>query len=110
DEDHRQWLQRLRADGRVSDHDAQTIAHMLHSFEHSDVLMNSFQPEPFDGDVLFFRAGIVPPPLTPPSVDAWSEHVRGDIEVHDIDADHYGMLDRHVRAQIGRALSLRLTA
>ncbi|WP_266167852.1 non-ribosomal peptide synthetase [Dyella subtropica] len=104
-----QLLQRLRAEGSLSDGDAQTIAHMLQSLEHSVDLARTFQPQPYQGDVLFFRAAIVPEPLSPPSVNAWASHVSGDIEVHDIHADHYGMLDPHARAPIGRVLNERLT-
>ncbi len=107
-EDHRPWLDGLVDQGVLPADDLPIIAHMLRSFERSSSLAGTFRPRPFDGDLLFFRAAEVPEEQLAPSVDAWSPYVTGRIEIHDVQADHFGMLDQDTRAPIGRVLTRKL--
>lgn len=109
-DDHRQLLDNLVAKGSLHADDRPTIARMLRSFERSSTLASTFEPRAFDGDLLFFRAAIVPEGQWMPSVDTWAPYVTGSIEIHDVPADHFGMLDQQVRAPIGRVLTRKLHA
>jgi thioesterase domain-containing protein len=79
-------------------------------------IMGTFQPEVFDGDVLFFSAtrdtpGIVWSPevrerLVP---ESWRPYVTGEIRDHRIDATHPALLtDPAAIAEIGKALAAGL--
>ncbi|MBB6184250.1 amino acid adenylation domain-containing protein [Oleiagrimonas soli] len=97
-------LERLQAQEKLSSQEADAVGEMLSALERGGALASTFRPKSFKGSALFFRASIAT--TTPvPSVDAWTPYIDGHIEVHDIDADHYGMLDREVRAPIGRLVS-----
>ncbi|RUL78898.1 non-ribosomal peptide synthetase [Dyella choica] len=109
-DDHHQLLDSLVAKGSLPADDRPTIARMLRSFERSSALASTFEPRAFEGDLLFFRAAIVPEGQWAPSVDAWAPYVTGRIEIHDVPADHFGMLDQQVRAPIGRVLTRKLHA
>ncbi len=109
-DDHRQLLDSLVGKGALPADDRPIITRMLHAFERSSTLAGTFEPSPFDGDLLFFRAAVVPDEQWTPSVDAWAPYVTGRIEIHDVQADHFGMLDQDVRAPIGRVLTRTLNA
>ena len=109
-DDHHQLLDALVAKGDLPVDDRLTISRMLHSFERSSELASTFDPRAFDGDLLFFRAGIVPEGQWTPSADTWAPYVTGRIEIHDVAADHFRMLDQEVRDSIGRVLTRRLQA
>jgi amino acid adenylation domain-containing protein len=68
-------------------------------------LANSFIPETFDGDLLFFVAVENNP--TPPT-DAWRPYVRGQITIHQIACRHPDMTQPGPIAQIGQALAVEL--
>ncbi|GLQ89075.1 non-ribosomal peptide synthetase [Dyella flagellata] len=109
-DDHHQLLDSLVAKGSLPADDRPTIARMLRSFERSSALASTFEPRAFKGDLLFFRAAIVPEGQWTPSVDTWVPYVTGRIEIHDVPADHFSMLDHEVRAPIGRVLTSKLHA
>ncbi|HJR72303.1 MAG TPA: thioesterase domain-containing protein, partial [Luteimonas sp.] len=98
-------VERLIAQGALSANDARVVARMLRSFERSNMLADTFAPAPFDGDIVFFRATVVPGALIPPAVATWTPYVSGRVVTHDIPADHFSMLDERFRASIGRVLS-----
>jgi amino acid adenylation domain-containing protein len=95
---------------RLSDSDRQTIARISHSFERSTRLAESFRPARFRGDLLFFRARLVDELRSAHVVEHWLPFVDGSIAVHDVESDHFGMLDSAFHPQIGRALSDALAA
>ncbi|HSX64990.1 MAG TPA: thioesterase domain-containing protein, partial [Pseudoxanthomonas sp.] len=102
-------VEQLSAQGALSPNDARAIARMLRSFEHSSALADSFAPAPFHGDIVFFRATMVPEVLPSPAVTAWSPYVSGHVEIYDIPTDHFSMLNERFRASIGRVLSEHLS-
>ena len=94
----------------LSGSDRQTIARMIASFERSTLLAAGFEPETFSGNALFFRAAVVNEMREAYSVGQWTPYISGRIEVHDVDSDHFGMLDEPFHPVIGRALNEKLEA
>jgi nonribosomal peptide synthetase DhbF len=68
-------------------------------------LADSFIPETFDGDLLFFVA--VEDSSAPP-IEAWRPYVRGQITIRQIACRHPDMTQPGPIAQIGQALAVEL--
>jgi thioesterase domain-containing protein len=68
-------------------------------------LADSFVPEPFDGDLLFFAAVEDNPA---PRTAAWKAHVRGQVILHEIACRHTQMMQPVHLAEIGRVLATEL--
>ncbi|WP_284331175.1 amino acid adenylation domain-containing protein, partial [Dyella flagellata] len=94
--------------GVVAAADRDTIVRMKRHFDLSSDLAGSFVPGTYRGNLLFLRATIVPEGMTAMPVERWAAYVRGRIDVHDIDSDHFGMLDAPFRANIGKLLGVAL--
>lgn len=105
-----QMLAALVERGALSVNDTRTVAAMLTAFAHSDALADAFAPTPFDGDVVFFRAGQPAEGLPALSAHAWAPYVRGALEVHDLPTHHFDMLAEPFRASIAQVLNPRLRA
>jgi thioesterase domain-containing protein len=69
-------------------------------------LMLGFQPDKFDGNLLFFSA--VEERLENASPELWTPHLTGCIEVHGIQCRHSDMANPIYIAEIGRVLQRRL--
>ncbi|GLQ87765.1 non-ribosomal peptide synthase/polyketide synthase [Dyella flagellata] len=108
DEDPRHVLETLRAEGKLSANDMQTITRMLQSFRRGESLARAFKPDRFHGDIVFFRATEVIEALKTPPVSVWSQHVAGRLDIHDIPTNHFNMLNQEFRVPIGRVLSQKL--
>jgi nonribosomal peptide synthetase DhbF len=89
--------------------DRATFCHMVDSFKKTPALARTFMPRPFSGDMLLFRATVIPDDRLSPDPKLWRPLVTGNIEVHDIPCDHYGMLSAAFRPQIAKILSSRLS-
>jgi nonribosomal peptide synthetase DhbF len=68
-------------------------------------LADSFVPEAFDGDLLFFAAVEDNPA---PRMAAWKPHVRGQVILHQIACRHTQMMEPIHLAEIGRVLTTEL--
>ncbi|MFI8264332.1 amino acid adenylation domain-containing protein [Streptomyces sp. NPDC085665] len=66
-----------------------------------------FEPDRFRGDLLFFTAlqGRTEASF---GHDAWSPHVDGRIENHDLDCDHGGMTQPRMIARIGKIVAAKM--
>ncbi len=74
-------------------------------------LVQRFSPRVYSGDMLFFRATMARDAWTQPiSPEVWQPYVMGNIEVHDINCQHYDMELPAPTAQIGRILRQKLNA
>ncbi|MFD8788585.1 alpha/beta fold hydrolase, partial [Kitasatospora sp. NPDC059599] len=71
-------------------------------------LMDAYQPEAYDGDVLFFTAteGKVENWM---SCDAWAEYVNGQVENHLIACEHTKMTDPEPLRKIGDTITRYLS-
>jgi len=92
----------------ASDHE--TAVHMLDAFKRSPALLRTFVPRRFEGDVLFLRATQTSGLSSAPDPQRWEPHVSGNIELHDLDADHFRLLEPRLRPKIGELLTSRLLA
>ncbi|MHB1058031.1 MAG: amino acid adenylation domain-containing protein [Rhodanobacter sp.] len=101
-------LEQMTRQGALAPDDASTIARMLRSFERSSELADAHEPAVYRGDVLFFRAATMPDEIPPPSLAAWSPYIDGQVQAHEVPADHFNLLDRRFRASIGHAISQHL--
>jgi thioesterase domain-containing protein/acyl carrier protein len=94
--------------GMLSVADRETILGMKDHFHLSADLAASFVPDLYRGNMLFFRATQVAAGTEPADNQLWRTHVSGRIDIHDIDSDHFRMLDAPFRAGIGKVLSAAL--
>lgn len=69
-------------------------------------LYRSLRHQPFQGGLLFFKA--VVRPAHAPLVENWAPHVKGPIDIIDIDSNHNGMSQPAPLAAIGRVLRSRI--
>jgi thioesterase domain-containing protein len=61
----------------------------------------------YHGDLLYFAAGSGPPRAVPGS-EQWRPYVGGEIEVHEVPADHDSMLEPAALRVVGPILAARL--
>ncbi|MET9183049.1 amino acid adenylation domain-containing protein [Kitasatospora aureofaciens] len=71
---------------------AQDLLAMGEAWERHVMMMRTFEPSRFTGDVLFFTALRQRPEGTPSS-SAWAAHVDGTITDIPVDATHHGLMD-----------------
>ncbi|WP_159066409.1 non-ribosomal peptide synthetase, partial [Streptomyces hygroscopicus] len=88
--------------------DAETFRGLRACFEQTPRLQTTHVPGLFRGDVVFFAATLGVPgraqePLVP--AEAWRPYVSGDIDVHDVECEHHGMMQPQPLSEIGPALS-----
>ncbi|HEY2498363.1 MAG TPA: amino acid adenylation domain-containing protein, partial [Candidatus Angelobacter sp.] len=82
--------------------DIQQVRCMLRTAVRNMSLLSSFTPGRFEGDVLLFRAILDQPAFR--STERWSQHVSGQIKVHQIACRHTDMTSHMAVSQIGRIL------
>jgi thioesterase domain-containing protein/acyl carrier protein len=96
----------LRQDGHLvsvlKEHHYEAI---MDGYKNSVLLMQTFLPQRFRGDILLFVATQGEPK---PSYEIWTPHVDGQVKVHRIDCTHETMMDPVPAAAIGRVLTAEL--
>jgi thioesterase domain-containing protein len=99
-------LRGLRQEGHffsvLEDRDYQAIAAV---YENNLRMMQTFIPQPFDGDVLLVVAAANE---SDQLIDSWRPYVTGRIEVVTVDCSHDSMLDALPAQEIGNLLANRL--
>jgi thioesterase domain-containing protein len=99
----RSYLEALRAEGHiVSTLDERHYRAIAESTRRHALLMRTFSPKRFDGDVLLFTSTEGP---GEPPVESWRPYVTGRIKIHKVDCTHEGMTDAAAAASIGRLLA-----
>jgi amino acid adenylation domain-containing protein/non-ribosomal peptide synthase protein (TIGR01720 family)/FkbM family methyltransferase len=102
----RDYLETLRVEGHImSTLDESHYRAIAESTRNHALLIRTFSPKRFDGDVLLFTSteGHVEPPI-----ESWRPYVAGRIKVHRVDCTHEGMMDAAAAANIGRLLAPEL--
>jgi nonribosomal peptide synthetase DhbF len=103
-------LEMLRRDGSaLANLDDETIVNLKTVFVNSVRILSEYQPEPFDGNILFFRSTLTPEILGPIVPETWQPYIRGRIEQYDIDCHHKDMCKPQPLAKIGRILADKLS-
>ncbi|MEU3043086.1 thioesterase domain-containing protein, partial [Streptomyces diastaticus] len=74
---------------------------------HNFGLADAHTPEKYTGRVVFFAAAGNPEGLT---AAAWSAHVAGPVDVHQVSADHYRLMRAPAVGEIGRVLAAEADA
>ncbi|MGB3171783.1 MAG: amino acid adenylation domain-containing protein, partial [Rhodococcus sp. (in: high G+C Gram-positive bacteria)] len=73
-------------------------------FANSTAIMSSFEPDVFDGDILFFAAAKGSGDGIRRDPEKWNEFVTGKLAIRSIDCAHNQMIEPEVLAEIGTAL------
>jgi thioesterase domain-containing protein/acyl carrier protein len=102
----RNYLEALCAEGHIlSTLDQHHYRAIAESTRTHALLMRTFEPKRFNGDVLLFTS--TQEHITPP-IESWKPYVTGRIKVHAVDCSHEGMMDAAAAASIGRVLAPEL--
>ncbi|MFD8411453.1 amino acid adenylation domain-containing protein [Streptomyces sp. NPDC059650] len=111
DEFHRSLLQSAGDDEFPLCDDGARAA-LLDVYRNDLDLMAGFRPGRFRGGLLFFRAAQTDPgdPYEPgrSTAAAWTGHIDGTVESHDVPATHHRMMRPPALAEIGPVLAARL--
>ncbi|WP_066913086.1 non-ribosomal peptide synthetase [Millisia brevis] len=83
--------------------DRATISRLFDASTHAHHLASARVPGVFDGDLLLVTAGR-DRPSPEPVVTAWQRHIRGEITVRTVDADHWGICGPEVVDRVGAAV------
>ena len=95
----------------INDCDTQTIRRILQSLRRSELLARAYRPQVFRGDLMFFRAAVpLSSDLQQRWPSNWSAYLTGSLDVYDISADHFHMLDPEFCSVIGQEISKRLVS
>jgi nonribosomal peptide synthetase DhbF len=102
-------LEILRRDGSaLASLDDETILNLKTVFVNSVRILSEYRPEPFTGNLLFFRSASMPEWSEPICPEAWQPYIRGRIEQHDIDCHHKDMCQPKPLTDIGLVLVQKL--
>jgi nonribosomal peptide synthetase DhbF len=102
-------LEILRHDGSaLASLDDETILNLKTVFVNSVRILSEYRPEPFTGNILFFRSASMPEWSEPICPEAWQPYIRGRIDQHDIDCHHKDMCQPKPLADIGLVLVQKL--
>jgi enterobactin synthetase component F len=97
------------ADQIPAQFDEQLFERALGAFREASILLRSFVPRVFGGDLLLFRAALMAHhDDTLPSPRIWRPYIRGNIEVHDISCQHERMMRPAALMSIGPSLAAAL--
>ena len=100
----------LRKDGSaLASLDDKTITNLKETYVQSVQNLSEFEPEIYQGDVLFFRSTITPEWFDPISTNTWEPYIDGKLEVYDIHCRHKDMCQPEPLAEIGEILSKKLS-
>jgi nonribosomal peptide synthetase DhbF len=103
----------------LSELDEKTFANMMEVMKNNVALLLGFRSPVFDGDMLLCRAAVPLNTTGPRGVAGprragghppapWRPHVRGQVEVHNIDCQHKGMLEARTLAEIAAVILNKL--
>ena len=103
-------IELLRKDGSaLASLDDKTITNLKETYVQSVQNLSEFEPEIYQGDVLFFRSTITPEWFDPISTNTWEPYIDGKLEVYDIHCRHKDMCQPEPLAEIGEILSKKLS-
>ncbi len=103
-------LEMLRSDGSaLASLDDETILNLKAVFVNSVGILSEHQPEPYSGNILFFRSTLTSEWFDPMGPETWQPYIQGRIEQYDIDCHHKDMCQPKPLADIGRILAAKLS-
>ncbi|UOQ48667.1 amino acid adenylation domain-containing protein [Gracilibacillus caseinilyticus] len=92
----------LQEDGSaLASLDHETLMNLKDTYVNSVSILKDYQPEPYRGDLLFFRSTIIPEWFDPIYTDTWKPYVTGDIEEYEVACRHKDMCQPAPLAEIG---------
>jgi nonribosomal peptide synthetase CepC len=88
----------------------QILANMRKMVRNSARFVSEHTPRRFQGDLLLFIAAEDRPAnlLAPHAAASWKPFIAGDIETHEVAANHYDMLRPATLSIVGRVVAERL--
>ncbi|KAA6474872.1 amino acid adenylation domain-containing protein [Bacillus swezeyi] len=99
----------LRRDGSaLASLDESAILNLKETYVNSVRILSAYKPQPYHGDLLFFRSTVIPEWFDPIDPEAWLPYLHGKIEKHDIDCRHKDLCQPGPLAEIGRVLAEKL--
>ncbi|EGO63957.1 non-ribosomal peptide synthetase [Acetonema longum] len=102
-------LEILRRDGSaLASLDEETVLNLKTVFANSVRILSEHRPEPFTGNILFFRSASMPEWFEPICPETWKPYIRGRIEQYNIDCHHKDMCQPQPLAEIGSILVQKL--
>ncbi|WP_141543907.1 non-ribosomal peptide synthetase, partial [Bacillus toyonensis] len=98
----------LRRDGStLANLEEETILNLKKIHVNSVGLLGNYVPKQFHGNLVFFRATIIPEEFDPISPSIWLNYIDGEIEQYDIDCRHKDLCQPGSLAEIGKILADR---
>jgi thioesterase domain-containing protein len=98
-------LDHLRREGYLDSCSEDELARIRAAYLNNIRIEMTFPIRDFEGDVVLFVSNTGDAQL---QAEAWRGHVKGRIEVHEIDCDHDSMMEREPAAKIGAVLARQL--
>lgn len=101
----------LRRDGSaLASLDESAILNLKETYVNSVRILSAYKPQPYHGDLLFFRSTVIPEWFDPIEPEEWLPYLHGKIEKHDIDCRHKDLCQPGPLSEIGRVLAEKLDA
>ncbi|MBT2574895.1 amino acid adenylation domain-containing protein [Bacillus sp. ISL-51] len=102
-------LELLRREGSaLASLDESVMMNLKDTYVNSVGLLGKYTPQPFHGDVLFFRSTVIPEWFDPIEPDTWKPYITGEIERYDLDCRHKDLCQPGPLAEIGVILAKKL--
>ncbi|MCC9024348.1 amino acid adenylation domain-containing protein [Bacillus nakamurai] len=104
-------LEILRREGSaLASLDESVMMNLKDTYVNSVGLLGKYTPQPFHGDVLFFRSTVIPEWFDPIEPDTWKPYITGEIERYDLDCRHKDLCQPGPLAEIGAILAKKLNS
>ena len=104
---HTVFIQAQQADIIPLDMDDVEFEQLFSVFKNNHTALSTYQTKPYQGDVVFFSAGLRTHVRDP--IKAWQPWVTGQLHVHTINSTHYDILNTEYLPEIHKVLSKYIT-
>ncbi|PGO77765.1 hypothetical protein CN980_10975 [Bacillus cereus] len=96
-----------RDDSKLASLEEETILNLKEIHVNAVSLLGNYVPKKFHGNLVFFKATIIPEGFNPISPDIWRSYISGEIEQYDIDCTHENLCQSGPLTKIGQLLASR---